>query len=387
MPILGRTSIHSSRFVYICTHLNDRNNSTYYITQTKLTFDSQGDVFVLETYQDSFIGITPNATRILTKFDTNGNQVYNKIILADVSNAFIMSLAADATGNLYITYVSNLMTNFGQPIASTLIKYNLNGAQDWNKTWNAFSHPIIMALAADRAGYIYAMGLALGNGTTQIETLITVWDGSGSTIWNETLDNVIGTGITISHSGYILINGYSFDQSAQNSKGTKGLNFITFNKYFTKQILILSSIPLITQPLDTNNGNIFLVLITTLFSEGGILGIVFLLFVVIGIGSVLLYSKKQKMGYQALKELTTNRKVNNKQQNINTEHRIGLTNFNTKDSLDIIEQTMAETYHAPDYATALKIKEGGFPDYETYKKATDKGIQSYSEWIKDKKVN
>ena len=51
----------------------------------------------------------------------------------------------------------------------------------------------------------------------------------------------------------------------------------------------------------------------------------------------------------------------------------------------LVEDILKETYQVPDYATAVKIQEGGFPDYATFKQALDKGITTYAEWLKYQK--
>ena len=53
--------------------------------------------------------------------------------------------------------------------------------------------------------------------------------------------------------------------------------------------------------------------------------------------------------------------------------------------LPLIESILVESFNAPDYETAVKIQQGGFPDYATFKQALDKGITTYSEWLKYQK--
>lgn len=51
----------------------------------------------------------------------------------------------------------------------------------------------------------------------------------------------------------------------------------------------------------------------------------------------------------------------------------------------LVENILKESYQAPDYETVIKIQQGGFPDYTTFKQALDKGILTYADWIKFQK--
>ena len=51
----------------------------------------------------------------------------------------------------------------------------------------------------------------------------------------------------------------------------------------------------------------------------------------------------------------------------------------------LVEDILKESYQAPDYETALKTQQGGFPDYATYRQALDKGITTYTDWKKYQK--
>ena len=75
--------------------------------------------------------------------------------------------------------------------------------------------------------------------------------------------------------------------------------------------------------------------------------------------------------------------VSKKQQHLNTNDKIsGLVSDNdAATAIILVETILEESYHAPDYETAVKIQQGGFPDYATFKQALDKGITTYVEWL------
>ena len=52
---------------------------------------------------------------------------------------------------------------------------------------------------------------------------------------------------------------------------------------------------------------------------------------------------------------------------------------------NLIEEILKETYQAPDYETAIKIQQNGFPDFATYKQALDNRITTYAEWLEYQK--
>ena len=51
-------------------------------------------------------------------------------------------------------------------------------------------------------------------------------------------------------------------------------------------------------------------------------------------------------------------------------------------AINLVETILTESYQAPDYETTLKIQQGRFPDYITFKQALDKGITTYTEWLR-----
>ena len=54
-------------------------------------------------------------------------------------------------------------------------------------------------------------------------------------------------------------------------------------------------------------------------------------------------------------------------------------------TLSILEETLVEQCHAPDFITTQKVQEDGLPDYNTYKQAIDKGITTYKQWLEKNK--
>ena len=54
-------------------------------------------------------------------------------------------------------------------------------------------------------------------------------------------------------------------------------------------------------------------------------------------------------------------------------------------ALILVEDMLKETGQVPNYESALKVLQGGFPDYNTFKQASNKGVTTYAEWIINQK--
>ena len=86
----------------------------------------------------------------------------------------------------------------------------------------------------------------------------------------------------------------------------------------------------------------------------------------------------------ARKKSVIRSQIGNKITEPNTEYKSGK---DAATAIASVEEILKEEYRAPDYETAVKIHEGRFPDYPTYKQALDKGIITYAEWLKYQKQN
>jgi uncharacterized delta-60 repeat protein len=155
---------------------------------------------------------------VLIKYDQNGIQLWNRTWSgADWVNA--KGLAMDSLDNVYlIGYINTFGAGEDEIV---LVKYNVNGMQQWNRTWEGENVYVPSEMAVDTSDNVYVAGYRRspesdidivlvkynGNGTQQ---WYRIWDGgdydfaSGITV--DSLDNVYLTGKTnIPTKGYQMV--------------------------------------------------------------------------------------------------------------------------------------------------------------------------------------
>lgn len=89
----------------------------------------------------------------LVKYDSAGNQLWNRTWGVSQNDEFCYGLAVNDT-NIYITgYVNTGILGY-----MYLVKYNDAGSQLWNKTWRGVGNPLGRAVAIDNADNIYVCG-------------------------------------------------------------------------------------------------------------------------------------------------------------------------------------------------------------------------------------
>lgn len=201
---------------------NDRDEAT------SIAVDSSGNVIVtgscLVTYPE-YRYITYYAT---VKYNSAGVQlwaaIYNPGILNSV--AFPTSLAADVSGNVYVTGTGPQFSA-GRTQFYTTVKYNSEGIEEWVKTYGLLnSDNWALSIALDRFGNIYVTGFSEGDGTGYDYATIK-YNSYGAEQWIARYDwglDDLASSIVVDSWGNVYVTGQSYDSETGSDYATLKYN-------------------------------------------------------------------------------------------------------------------------------------------------------------------
>ena len=159
--------------------------------------DSSDNIYVTGTSNNNYLTI---------KYDSNGNELWNKTYDGGgVDQAY--GIATDSSGNVYVTGFSENTTTFIEDFLT--VKYDSNGNEIWVKNYNGGSWDQSLAIATDSSGNVYVTGFST-NSTGSDNYLTIKYDSSGNILWNKT--EIIGSqayGIATDSSGNVYVTGYA----------------------------------------------------------------------------------------------------------------------------------------------------------------------------------
>ncbi len=159
-----------------------------------IAVDALGNVYVTG---ESFGGSETLEDYATIKYDAAGNEQWVKRFNGDDSvEDFAKALDVDASGNVYVTGVSN-----GE---FATIKYDTNGNELWVETHSGSGGK---AIAVDASGNVYVLG-GIGTGFATIK-----YDTDGNELWVKTYtgptDNNLATFLAVDGSGTAYVTGQS----------------------------------------------------------------------------------------------------------------------------------------------------------------------------------
>lgn len=195
-------------------------------TGKSIALDSFGNIYVAgNNYPD--YGLTGC---LLVKYDSNGIQQWNTTWNGSFSlNVYGESI--DSANNIYITGYLYNGTNHGDIF---LVKFNSAGVKQWDVTWGGTSFDTGYSLAIDSSDNIFLAGSTASYGHNNTDVFLAKFNSSGGLQWNITWGGSgfdSGNGITIDSSDNIYITGST---SSYGSGGADVL-LVKFNSTGTEQ--------------------------------------------------------------------------------------------------------------------------------------------------------
>ncbi len=181
-------------------------------------YDSAGAVVVDGSGNVYVAGYCDNLgtyTDIITiKYDVNGNQEWVRTYSGPGYHLDIaIDMVVDTSANVYVTgYLTDPETD--EDIC--VIKYDTNGNEEWVKTYNgtADGYDSGYAITMDDSGYIYVAGTCENEGTSE-DICIIKYDADGNIEWVTEYDRPTYNGgdsaddIVVDDEGYVYITGLS----------------------------------------------------------------------------------------------------------------------------------------------------------------------------------
>lgn len=140
------------------------------------------------------------------------------------SSDVAQSMALDNMGNIYIAGRS---TGIGSDIDYSIIKYNSNGIQQWEKRYNGPGNgwDAARSIAVDVSGNVYVTGYSDG-GSSSWDYATIKYNSSGVQQWVQRYNGPIGnsideaSSIAVDVSGNVYVSGSSYGGSCNASSGS-----------------------------------------------------------------------------------------------------------------------------------------------------------------------
>jgi uncharacterized delta-60 repeat protein len=173
-----------------------------------IAVDSSGNVYVA-----GWSAGEQNTDYVVIKYNSNGDQQWAQRYNG-LGNGYDApyGIALDSSANVYVTGSS---TGDGTGSDYTTIKYNTDGVQQWAQSFNGpgNGYDAALSLAVDASGNIYITGLSTAN--SGLGDCVTIkYDTDGNQQWAKTYDgpanrNDYGNSIAVDGSGNVYVTGSS----------------------------------------------------------------------------------------------------------------------------------------------------------------------------------
>ncbi|TGK15730.1 hypothetical protein EHO61_14270 [Leptospira fluminis] len=221
-----------------------------------VTTDSSGNVYAAGTTTGSLDGNAQIGSQdaYVVKYDTNGNKQWTRTLGVGGSSLSTNGVASDSLQNVYILGSTSVSLD-GQAFSGTsdlfLSKYDTNG----NKLWTRLLGPsgsaaLPMGITTDPFNFVYVTGYTNGNLDGNVLTglydlFLTKYDPNGVRLWTRTLGvsgaHTQSDAVTLDSSNSIYLTGYTTGNLDGNVlAGAQDLIVVKYdangNKQWTRQL-------------------------------------------------------------------------------------------------------------------------------------------------------
>jgi Subtilase family/Beta-propeller repeat len=145
--------------------------------------DGNGDIYTTGNTK-----VSDAETAILTiRQDCDGNTLWEKEFThpGGTAKSYGIALTADGSGNIYVAGTGNLASSGNYDLL--VIKYDSQGDQTWQYTFDGGSDDIGTGLVVDAGGNVYVSAASKG-ASTGFDYLLIRLNSSGSPVWNKVQD-------------------------------------------------------------------------------------------------------------------------------------------------------------------------------------------------------
>lgn len=202
-PCASNPETKEYRWVYNTTWRNSGTDQFY-----DMVMDNDNNIYITGRTDES----TTDA--FLAKFDQNGNYVWNTTFDGGAYDKGY-GMTIDSANNIYI--VGQTENSVSSNYNAFLVKYDSLGNQKWNVTWDGESGAPYMAedVTIDHSGNVYFTGWV---DPSEYDLFVAKYNSDGTQMWNTTWDDAAyekGFGIAVDGSDNVLITG-DYSKSGSN---------------------------------------------------------------------------------------------------------------------------------------------------------------------------
>lgn len=207
-------------------------------------FDRAGNVYIAGSTMGSFDPIkswqktTPNQDVFITKYDSNGNQLWVKDF-GSPQHEYPWSMTVDNAGNIYLTgYTEGSFGGENKGANDAFVaKYDSNGNEVWLRQFGTVVTDRAFGISLDNTGNVYISGLSSGSLDGNInsggsDSLVVKYDNNGNHLWTKqfgTTSSDNATTISIDKTGSIYLAGIT--KGGLDGKNNAGLNDVFITRY------------------------------------------------------------------------------------------------------------------------------------------------------------
>ncbi|MFW9866061.1 MAG: SBBP repeat-containing protein [Candidatus Thorarchaeota archaeon] len=146
-----------------------------------IAMDSQDNIYVAGW--EDITGSSTNRDIIIARYNNSGDQQWKRY-WGGSEDDLAYDIIIDANDNIFVVGVTK---NYGDIKGdAVIIKYNVDGAQEWNMTWGGANYDNAIGIAMDSMNNFYLAGETESNGDTDGDVFIVKFNNNWIEQWNLT---------------------------------------------------------------------------------------------------------------------------------------------------------------------------------------------------------